>query len=219
MGGHRQREELKNHPKWVRVEIAEGERDAVPKIIKVECDKSHLGDPEEHKLPVETAPTFSMQIGNGDIISYNKVCRNLQIQLSGFTVTQDYYSFAIGWPDLVSGIKWLASLKTIQANWNDIFILFNWKGKHYKLQGVRSTNSTMASLQSFNKLYENPAVLDWPLPKKVKELPGYLGFMGYYRQFVKNYGILARLSTDLTKKDAFIWNTTAEKAVQHLERV
>ncbi|KAF3679807.1 hypothetical protein FXO38_02597 [Capsicum annuum] len=46
-----------------------------------------------------------------------------------------------------------------------------------------------------------------------------LGFMGYYRQFVKNYGILARLSTDLTKKDAFIWNTTAEKAVQHLERV
>ncbi|KAH0709508.1 hypothetical protein KY284_010935 [Solanum tuberosum] len=55
---------------------------------------------EEHNIPVEMVPTFGVQIGNGDIIRCNKVCQNLQIQLSGFTITQDYYPFAIGGADL-----------------------------------------------------------------------------------------------------------------------
>lgn len=54
-------------------------------------------------------------------------------------------------------IKWSASLNTIHANLKDMFIIFNWKEKHYKLQGVRSTNSSTASLQSLNKLVENPS--------------------------------------------------------------
>ncbi|KAH0706344.1 hypothetical protein KY285_010847 [Solanum tuberosum] len=101
---------------------------------------------EEHNIPVEMVPTFGVQIGNGDTIRCNKVCRNLQIQLSGFTITQDYYPFAIGGADLFFGIKWLASLNTIQANWKDMFIIFNWQGKRYKLQGVRSTDSATTSL-------------------------------------------------------------------------
>ncbi|XP_070006003.1 uncharacterized protein [Nicotiana sylvestris] len=99
--------------------------------------------------------TMKLQ-GNGGIIRCNKVCRNLQIQLPGLTITQDHYPFVVGGVDLVFGIKWLASLNTIQANWKDMFIIFNWQGKRYKLQGVRSANFTVASLQSFNKLSENP---------------------------------------------------------------
>ncbi|KAH0730005.1 hypothetical protein KY289_001193 [Solanum tuberosum] len=101
---------------------------------------------EEHNIPVEMVSTFGVQIWNGDIIHCNKVCRNLQIQLSGFTITQDYYPFAIGGACLVFGIKWLASLNTIQSNWKDMFIIFNWQGKRYELQGVRSTDSATTSL-------------------------------------------------------------------------
>ncbi|KAH0682422.1 hypothetical protein KY290_020987 [Solanum tuberosum] len=109
---------------------------------------------EEHNILVEMVPTFGVQIGNGDIIRCNKVCRNLQIQLTGFTITQDYYPFAIGGADVVFGIKWLASLNTIQANWKDMLIIFNWQGKRYKLQCVRSTDSATATLQSFNMVSE-----------------------------------------------------------------
>lgn len=42
------------------------------------------------------------------------------------------------------------------------------------------------------------AVLNWPTPTNVKELQG----------FVRGYGMLARPSTDLTKKNAFKWSKT-----------
>ena len=44
------------------------------------------------------------------------------------------------------------------------------------------------------------AIMEWPIPKNIKKLRGFLGLTGYYRRFVKNYGCI---EVSLFKKDSF----------------
>ena len=62
------------------------------------------------------------------------------------------------------------------------------------------------------------AVRDWAVPQNIKDIRSFLGFVNYYRRFVRNFAEIADPLTSLTKKDAvWQWGPFQRRAFQQLK--
>jgi hypothetical protein len=60
-------------------------------------------------------------------------------------------------------------------------------------------------------------IIAWPQPKSVTELRGFLGICGYYRRFIKDFGIICRPLHDMLKKEPFHWTELQTEAFNLLK--
>ena len=63
------------------------------------------------------------------------------------------------------------------------------------------------------------AVLDWPVPKLVKDIQKFLVLANYYRRFIKGYAKVVRLLHKLTRKDQkWDWGFRQKKLFEALKK-
>lgn len=61
------------------------------------------------------------------------------------------------------------------------------------------------------------AIVDWIRPNTPKGLCGFLGLAGYYRRFVKHFGIIAQRLHDMLKAYNFLWTSASMAAFEKLK--
>jgi RNase H-like domain found in reverse transcriptase len=62
-------------------------------------------------------------------------------------------------------------------------------------------------------------ILDWPAPKRVKEVRSFIGFGNFYCCFVKGFFHLAYPLHDLSKKDKkFVWSEECQESFDQLKK-
>lgn len=62
------------------------------------------------------------------------------------------------------------------------------------------------------------AVIEWLESKNVNTLRGFPGLTWYYQKFILNYGLIALPLTSILKKNSFLWDQEASKALMALKQ-
>jgi len=75
---------------------------------------------------------------------------------------------------------------------------------------------------SSNGIFMDPkkvsSILEWPIPKNVKELQSFLGLANYYRRFIPSFAAIAHPLHCLLKKNVkFIWSTETQDAFDNIK--
>lgn len=62
-------------------------------------------------------------------------------------------------------------------------------------------------------------VLEWPIPRTIKDILVFLGFANFYRMFIEGFRRIALPLTNLTKKDhRFVWTAEYQQVFETLKR-
>ena len=99
----------------------------------------------------------------------------------------------------------------------------HWVVKLSKCEFAKTEISYLGDVISHMGVATDPSkvavIAHWPTPSSVKELRSFLGLAGFYRKFVRHFGVISRPLTDLLKKHSlFIWTTDHEQAFATLKQ-
>ena len=99
---------------------------------------------------------------------------------------------------------------------NDLYIkleICKWKVREVEFLGVVIGPDRIKMEEEKVK-----GVLDWQMPKCVKDVQKFLGLANYYRRFIEGFALIARPLHDMVKKDQkWDWTERQEKVFRELK--
>ena len=82
----------------------------------------------------------------------------------------------------------------------------DWRIKLSKCSFAQQQLSYLGHVISSDGISTDPAKIDaivtWPLPSNTKELRSFLGLAGYYRKFVRHFGVISNPLKNLLRKNS-----------------
>ncbi|XP_031104476.1 uncharacterized protein LOC116007955 [Ipomoea triloba] len=116
----------------------------------------------------------------------------------------------------------------LKAHWNHLRAVLQLMREHKLLAKLSKCSFAKEEVEylghiiSGTGLHTNPSkllvVVEWPKPTTIKGLRGFLRLTGYYRRFIKGYGIISKPLTNMLKKNSFQWESEADTAFETLKQ-
>ncbi|GJS38830.1 putative mitochondrial protein [Tanacetum coccineum] len=166
-----------------------------------------------------------LELGSADVILGIKWLQTL----GEMVVNRKELTMAFG-EDLKSGYHQIrvkkediskTAFRTFEGHYEFLVMPFGLTNAPATFQSLMNKIEYLGHVVSKNGVSADPskisAMLEWPTPKNLKELRGFLGLTCYYRKFVQGYGKIAWALTERLKKDNFHWGEEATKAFQALK--
>jgi hypothetical protein len=123
----------------------------------------------------------------------------------------DILIYSASWTDHLVHLKTI--LQTLRDN--------QFFAKMSKCSFGQTSISYLGHIISDNGVSTDPektqVMQQWPVPANITELRGFLGLTGYYRKFVKGYGLITKPLTQLLTKQGFHWTEQAQAAFDTLK--
>ena len=163
---------------------------------------------EKLDLRIEKGASYGVTFGNGAVERSRGICRGVVLTLPEIQVHADFLPLPLGSTDLILGMAWLQTLGATAVNWKKLTMQFETEGRLGTLNGDPSLCRLLVSLKAQRQIIPKgweavwvalrrlgadivanqskiSAMVDWPVPKALKGLRGFLG------RFVKGYSAIA----------------------------
>ncbi|WVZ20087.1 hypothetical protein V8G54_007409 [Vigna mungo] len=106
-------------------------------------------------IQIEETRGYFVEVGNGQRLGSQGVCRNVELQLPTLMVKQDFYLFELVGVDVILGYEWLKSLGKFSADLGKHLLEIQGDGTIIEVRGDSVLSRTVASLKAVMKELRN----------------------------------------------------------------
>jgi hypothetical protein len=114
--------------------------------------KTHVA----HTLGLTHSPSPSLKVivGNGDELTSNHVCKEVQIEIQGHKFVVDLYTLNLSGPDVVLGTPWLKTLGPILMDYETLTMQFSHGQQKVELKGENGPSMSSISYMQLKQLIQ-----------------------------------------------------------------
>ncbi|KAL0544147.1 hypothetical protein IC582_019259 [Cucumis melo] len=140
------------NPGTMKVKGRVGEEEVV---ILIDCGATHNFIAENLVtrlgLTLQETPIYGVILGSETAVKGKGVCRDVEVQLEGWQVTDSFLPLQLGGVDMILGMQWLHSLGVTEVDWKRLMLTFHHQGRKVVIRGDPGLTKTRVSLKNLMK--------------------------------------------------------------------
>lgn len=129
-------------------------------------------------LPTTATNNYDVVMGTSESVTGKGMCKGVVLELQGLTIIEDFLPLDLGSTNVVLGMKWLGTSRSIEVNWKLLSMKFQLGDGWMTLKVDKGLNKSRVSLKAMMKTLQNE-VREFPFLLSIASLPRSVEFSSW----------------------------------------